>query len=180
MGSVPIRRDKFDVPGFLAYVAQQGGEVGMPTNAYEVVRYKAFWRGTNKAATHIVYAKESGLLTFCGGSLGHYRAFLSGAPMEELPGAKVGAVKKSGKSKPASKSSSQRRKLLERDGPDCWFCGKPLDDDCTLEHLVPKSKGGGNSLANYALAHRRCNADAADLPLVEKIAMRARLRGVSA
>lgn len=84
--NLPIRRHDFDVQGFLAYVAEQGGEVCTPTNPYEVVRYRAYWRGTNKAPTHIVYAKEGGLLTWTQGSKGHYRAFLDGAPMAELPG----------------------------------------------------------------------------------------------
>ena len=177
MRNIPIRRRDFDVQGFLAYVAEQGGEVGKPTNAYEVVRYKAYWRGTNKAATHIVYAKESGLLTWMHGSKGHYRAFLDGAPMGELPVAETKA--KSGKVKAKKKASGEvtRERLLARDGGDCWFCGKPMGDDCTIEHLIPKSDGGRNSMSNYALAHQRCNQLAADKPLVAKLALRAELRG---
>jgi hypothetical protein len=174
--NLPIRRKDFDVQGFVAFVAEQGGEIGMPTNAYEVCRYKAFWRGTSKIATHIVYAKENGLLAFTGSSLGHYRAYLDGAPMEELPGAP--SKPKTAAAKTVSKSAKARAKLIERDGDGCWFCAAPLGDDATIEHLIPKAKGGLNALANYVLAHRKCNADAADLPLVEKIAMRARLQRV--
>lgn len=179
---VPIRRKDFKVAEFLAFVAANGGEVGTPTSPYEVVRYRAYWRGTQTSAVHIVYAKENGLLTWTGGSQGHYRAFLDGARMDDLPGASEGPKaapaeqrlpKKGGKGKSTSKT---RAAIRARDGNDCWFCGKPMGDDCTLEHLVAKAKGGANSLANYALAHRKCNADAADLPLVEKIAMRDRLR----
>ena len=180
--SLPIRRAQFDVPGFLAFVAANGGEVGKPTNPYEVVRYRAYWRGTDKAAVHVVYAKENGLLTFTGGSAGHYRAFLTGAPMNELPGSE--GVKASPVEQrlpgPTSKGQVTRAKLLKRDGGDCWFCGTPMGNDCTIEHLIPKARGGSNSLANYALAHQRCNAEAAALPLVEKLAMRTRLRGVPA
>ena len=171
-GALPIRRKDFDVPRFLAFVAANGGEVGVPTNRYEVVRYRAHWRGTNKASVHIVYAKENGLLTFTGGSMGHYRAFLAGAPMEELPTEEKRNKPKNG----SARRHNRRARLLDRDGNGCWFCGEPMDDDCTIEHLVPKSKGGRDALANYALAHRQCNADAADMPLVEKIAMRERLR----
>ncbi len=182
--ALPIRRSQFDVGGFLAYVAQQGGEIGQPTNPYEVCRYRAYWRGTNTSAVHVVYAKESGLLTFTGGSKGHYRAYLDGAPMDEPPGEKPKQVfvRKDGtpfgksKAEPVSKNVSTRRKLIERDGDGCWFCGTGLGDDATIEHLIPKSKGGRNSIANYVLAHRKCNADAADLPLVAKIEMRAKLR----
>lgn len=172
--SLPIRRKDFDVAGFLAYVKEHGGEVGQPTNPYEVVRYRAYWRFTTQASVHVVYAKDNGLLTFTGGSKGHYRAFLAGGPMQELPTDTPAPVKPLAKL--VSKSEPRRRKLIERDGPDCWFCGEAMGEDCTIEHLVPKSKGGANSLANYALAHQRCNAKAADLPLVDKIAMRDRLR----
>lgn len=180
---LPIRRKDFNVQGFLAFVAANGGEVGVPTNPYEVVRYRAYWRGTQTSAVHIVYAKDNGLLTWTGGSQGHYRAFLDGARMDELPGAVEGPKAKPAEQRlPKKKGKSNaptRATLRARDGDDCWFCGKPMGDDCTLEHLIAKAKGGNNSLANYALAHRQCNADAADLPLVDKIAMRARLRGVT-
>lgn len=183
---LPIRRKDFKVPEFLAFVAANGGEVGTPTNPYEVVRYRAYWRGTKTSSVHVVYAKESGLLTWTGGSEGHYRAFLDGARMDELPSvpeapkakaAEPRLPKKGGKGKSASRT---RAVLRLRDGDDCWFCGKPMGDDCTLEHLIAKAKGGNNSLANYALAHRQCNADAAALPLVEKIAMRTRLHAAQA
>ena len=174
---LPIRRKQFDVDGFLAFVAQQGGEVGQPTNPYEVCRYRAYWRGTNTSAVHVVYAKESGLLTWTGGSKGHYRAFLDGAPMEELPGAEASAKPLAkAKAKVWPKGAAVRAKVAARDGEGCWFCGDRLGEDATIEHLIPKSKGGRNSLANYVLAHRKCNADAADLPLVAKIEMRAKLR----
>ena len=175
--NIPIRRRDFDVQGFLAYVAEQGGEVCKPTNPYEVVRYRAYWRGTNKAATHIVYAKESGLLTWMHGSKGHYRAFLDGAPMGELPNAEPKAKKATyGSGKKSRHKSVARERLLARDGGDCWFCGTPMGDDCTIEHLIPKSDGGRNSMSNYALAHQRCNQLAADKPLVAKLALRAELR----
>ena len=176
---MPIRRKDFDVQRFLAFVAEHGGEVGTPTNPYEVVRYRAYWRGTQTSSIHIVYAKENGLLTWTGGSQGHYRAFLDGTPMEQLPGADVwersAELEAKLKSPKRSKSAITRENLRERDGDDCWFCGAPMGDDCTIEHLIPKSKGGRDSLSNYALAHLKCNNDAANLPLVQKIALRATL-----
>lgn len=184
--TLPIRRKDFNVQGFLAFVSAHGGEVGVPTNPYEVVRYRAYWRGTQTSSVHIVYAKDSGLLTWTGGSKGHYRAFLDGVSMEDLPGT---SQSEGSPAKPdeqrlpkakAGKTAASRASLLARDGDECWFCGEPMGADCTIEHLVPKSKGGANSLANYALAHKQCNADAANKPLVDKIAMRARLRGVTA
>lgn len=48
--------------------------------------------------------------------------------------------------------------LVDRDGPLCWLCGAPLNGDATLDHVLPKSKGGSNSRENLRLAHRHCNA----------------------
>lgn len=175
---VPIRRSQFALQQFLAWLASEGAEIGVPTNPYEVVRYKAYWRGTSKAATHIVYAKENGLLTFTQGSLGHYRAFLDGTPMEELP--KFENVKNSSVVNPKtelSKGEKKRTAIAERDGEDCWFCGVALGTDRTIEHLVPKSKGGRDILENYALAHAKCNHVAANMSLVAKIALRSKMRG---
>jgi 5-methylcytosine-specific restriction endonuclease McrA len=47
----------------------------------------------------------------------------------------------------------------------CIFCNKKLcinlqgipDDNVTIEHIIPKSKGGTNDLENLALACSRCN-----------------------
>jgi len=182
MTNIPMRRANFDVQGFLAYVAQSGGEIGKPSNPYEVVRYRAYWRGTDKASVHIVYAKENGLLTWTMGSKGHYRAFLAGAPMAELPS--IASPRKSDvliiQSQSLTKGAKIRARLLARDGGDCWFCGTPMGDDCTVEHLIPKADGGRNSMSNYALAHQRCNNLAADKPLVAKMSLRAKLRGQTA
>jgi 5-methylcytosine-specific restriction endonuclease McrA len=67
---------------------------------------------------------------------------------------------------PASSRYSARWKrkvalLRARDGNDCWLCGKPLGGSpggsITLDHVIPRSKGGSNTLDNLRLAHRRCN-----------------------
>lgn len=155
--------------GFSEWVSDQGGEVLAPTNEWEVIRYRAKWRGTDTHAVHIIYRKANGILTYTGGSEGHYRAFMRGAPMEKLPRAEV-PVQKVAKARP--KRAKIRAKVLERDGPVCWFCGTFLNGDATLEHLVARANGGPNSLDNYALAHATCNLEAGNKPLVEKIALR--------
>ena len=186
---LPIRRNNFKTQEFLAYLAANGCEIGKPSNPYEVVRYRAYWKDGKKPITHIVYSKENGLLTWMNGSQGHYHSFLQDVPMarnnppfvSQFDGRQPkGETIKAKSKRPASKAEITRKKLLERDGPDCWFCGEVMGDDCTIEHLVPKSKGGRNTLANYALAHQSCNAKAADLPLVDKIALRAKLHGATA
>lgn len=47
----------------------------------------------------------------------------------------------------------------------------------TIEHLLPRAKGGTNALENLVLAHRWCNNIASQLHTVEeKIERRERLR----
>jgi len=172
---MPVRRTQFMAANFAAWLAKHGAEVGLPTNPYEVIRYRAFWCGSKRAASHVVYAKENGLLTFTGGSADHYRRFLDNETLDgQVPRAMEPVSPRPEKT--VSNGDKMRRKLLARDGDDCWFCGKPMGEDCTIEHLVPKSKGGSNRLDNYALAHAACNHMAADKPLVAKIELRARLR----
>lgn len=173
MASLPIRRAQFKMPQFAAWLVENGAEVGIPTNPYEVIRYRAYHADSAKALTHIVYAKESGLLNFQGASAEHYGLFQAG-----LTFGRVAALAKPEQPKKADPTKSQirRERLLERDGDECWFCGRPMGDDCTIEHLVAKSKGGVNHLDNYALAHARCNHDAADKPLIQKLEMRQALR----
>lgn len=175
---MPIRRNQFMVANFAAWLAKHGAEIGTPTNPYEVIRYRAFWCGSKKAVTHVVYAKETGLLTFTFGSGEHYRRFLANEPLDQqIPRAAEPVNPRPDKDQDAlTKGDKMRRRLIARDGEDCWFCGKPMGDDCTIEHLVPKSKGGSNRLDNYALAHAACNHLAANKPLVAKIELRAKLR----
>lgn len=47
----------------------------------------------------------------------------------------------------------------------CLICNGPLRFDAdtgegaSVEHIVPRSLGGGNDLENLGIAHRRCNGE---------------------
>jgi hypothetical protein len=48
--------------------------------------------------------------------------------------------------------------MLLRDGPACAWCGRePWRRDLTLEHLVPRTRGGHLVPENVVLACRGCN-----------------------
>ena len=55
--------------------------------------------------------------------------------------------------------------LAQRDGTDCSICGEPVDMTLTLpdqmcpsvDHVIPRAKGGTNDPENLALAHFTCN-----------------------
>jgi 5-methylcytosine-specific restriction endonuclease McrA len=48
--------------------------------------------------------------------------------------------------------------LIERDGRSCVWCGRVLwRADLTLEHVVPRSRGGHMTSDNALIACRSCN-----------------------
>lgn len=55
-----------------------------------------------------------------------------------------------------------RARLLKKHGRVCWRCNQPIDGVVTIDHIVPRSRGGGNNFANLRLACERCNNEAHD------------------
>lgn len=40
----------------------------------------------------------------------------------------------------------------------CFVCGEPVSySEATLEHIIPKSKGGTDDMGNLSISHARCN-----------------------
>lgn len=54
-----------------------------------------------------------------------------------------------------TKFSPTKRRIFERDRHTCQYCGSKKD--LTLDHVVPKSKGGDNSWTNLVTACYICN-----------------------
>ena len=51
------------------------------------------------------------------------------------------------------------RSILFKVREQCEYCGRRLTwAESTLDHLVPRSKGGTNDASNLFLACRRCNS----------------------
>lgn len=48
-----------------------------------------------------------------------------------------------------------RRRLFKRDDYSCLYCGS--NKNLTIDHVVPKSKGGTNEWKNLATCCHRCN-----------------------
>jgi 5-methylcytosine-specific restriction endonuclease McrA len=57
-----------------------------------------------------------------------------------------------------------RAGVLRRDGRVCAYCGKRAD---TIDHVVPRSRGGTHSWDNCVAACRACNSRKADRLLSE-------------
>ena len=70
--------------------------------------------------------------------------------------------------------------LRRRDGDACHLCGLAMTfaragrspDDATIDHIVPKSAGGGDAATNLRLAHKRCNEARGNLSMEEWAARR--------
>lgn len=64
-----------------------------------------------------------------------------------------------------------RMALFARDDWSCQICSEPVDYSAdplsdwypTIDHIVPRSKGGGDELENLRCAHRWCNSVRGDL-----------------
>ena len=51
-----------------------------------------------------------------------------------------------------------RANLLWRDNNQCQYCGKHFcPDSLTMDHVVPKSRGGKNTWINLVTACKKCN-----------------------
>lgn len=63
-----------------------------------------------------------------------------------------------------------RRSLIRTYGYVCHLCGGDIPPDVpeyhplefTIDHLIPRSRGGRNCLSNLRPAHRQCNETKAD------------------
>ena len=148
---------------FKDWLRRNGAEVLAPTNAYELLRFRA------KGAVHVVYAGRRGISTTdfvkdC------YRAYEKNLKWD------MGMT-----ATPRTIGLKYRAALLERDGRGCFYCGQQMpNEDMTVEHLIPLDKRGPDHEGNMALAPRACNRKADNLPLAKKIELRDSMRKVTA
>lgn len=56
---------------------------------------------------------------------------------------------------PFKKVPISRNNIYKRDGNSCMYCGSL--NDLTLDHVIPKSKGGGNDWDNLVTCCKKCN-----------------------
>lgn len=150
---------QLNVDKFKAWLTSNGHQVLAPTNELEVVRFR------NGNGTGIIYRTKGGLLNLqkqADIALHRYR--------EGLPWP---APEKAKRKKP----KVVMRTLIERDGPECFYCGDDLDlDQMTKEHMLPVACGGNNHIANLVIACAPCNLEASHLSVAEKVLLREQKR----
>lgn len=79
---------------------------------------------------------------------------------------------------PAAAVAFSRRNLFKRDRYTCQYCGsQPGSEELTIDHVLPRSQGGGSNWENCVLACIECNKRKADRT-PEQAAMRLRKRPV--
>lgn len=68
--------------------------------------------------------------------------------------------------KRSSTNAANHRARIRKGKPNCHICGKPIDYTLThldpwsfvVDHVKPLAKGGTDTQANTAAAHRHCNS----------------------
>lgn len=75
---------------------------------------------------------------------------------------------------PFKKVPLSRQNIYRRDGHACGYCGSK--SNLTLDHVIPKSKGGGNTWQNLVTCCKKCNSTKddrtpkqADMPLLVEL-----------
>lgn len=64
---------------------------------------------------------------------------------------------------PASSVTFSRRNIFKRDRYTCQYCGaQPGSEELTIDHVLPRSRGGPSSWDNCVLACLTCNKRKAD------------------
>lgn len=62
-----------------------------------------------------------------------------------------------------------RHNIFKRDGGRCQYCG--TSRDLTIDHVIPRSKGGKSTWTNLVTAYKTCNSKKSDYAL-EKVGMK--------
>lgn len=80
---------------------------------------------------------------------------------------------------PRKKVIFSRKNLWRRDRFTCQYCGiRPAYDEITIDHLIPRSRGGESSFPNCVLACIKCNLKKRDrTPKEAGMSLRRRILG---
>ena len=147
-----------EIDKFRGWLVAQGAEILQPTNEFEVLRFRA------RKGTGVIYTSKRGYS-------------VSGPLVTDAYTCMKEAKPWDGKGRPTKRAqgSFRKRQLLDRDGDCCFYCGRELGDDMTVEHLVAVNQGGPDRLENLVLAHQQCNQEAGSMAVIEKIKLRERM-----
>ena len=63
---------------------------------------------------------------------------------------------------PQARTTFSRRTIHRRDHFTCQYCGDKVKNEGTIDHIKPRSQGGGTTWENCVLACVQCNSQKAD------------------
>jgi hypothetical protein len=138
-----------NINGFKQWLQDRGCDILPPTNEYEAIRFKG---------------KSVGIIYKTGKTSNQYtqNAIYCFKNNKKWDGQPIKTGRKSTYKK-------EKEKLILRDGTSCFYCGKEMNDDITLEHLIALSSGGKNELSNMVLCHESCNQAVKNKPIGYKV-----------
>lgn len=152
-----------EVKRFKKWLHSQGAEVLQPTNEYELIRYKS------KSGIGVLYCGKKGQSVSSAKVSEAITSYKNGSKWNDKPN---GTYR-------SAKLSTHKNQLLARDGDCCFYCGKELGEDMTIEHILSLIHKGSNRLENMALTHSECNRKAGNLSVIDKIALRDSMRNLT-
>ncbi len=63
-----------------------------------------------------------------------------------------------------------KNNIAKIQNPDvCWYCGRKVEDpkELTIDHIIPRSKGGTNDMDNIFMVCKGCNSSKRDMDVLE-------------
>ena len=153
------KKTQKQIDHFKEWLTARGCEILVPTNSYEVLRFKGKTVGViykdirDRISSYFGEAKEA------------WDCYINNKTYRGAE--KIKRIK----------LPIRIMTLLKRDGRNCFYCDKEMqDEEITLEHLLSITHGGKNHISNLALAHRECNKLGSHKSIVEKVKLRDQLR----
>lgn len=146
-------KHKIKSMSFAEYLDLIGVDKMEITNIWEVARFIA------NNIVCVVYKNKKGFFSFSNETAEKvYNAYEKGKKIN------IQSIKRK------SLGDKFKMKLFERDGNRCFYSDQEMtEEEATIEHLIPLSKGGKNNIDNLVLCLEEENFKMADKPLVEKI-----------
>jgi hypothetical protein len=146
-----MKLPQLNIAKFKTFVSESGAELVELTNPYELIRFRC------KHGVGIVYRNKHRQITLVGAAILAYEFFSRGRDWV------------AGKTYLDWERPEVVERLMARDGDICFYCGGPLGDAATVEHILSITDGGSSADANLCLVHSLCNLAAGSLPVVEKV-----------